>query len=96
MGGTVILAILTGSFEMVWNLLDMLQLLSYIKYINIDFPLNLNIYFEIFKLITISPLLKYLRVDDILSMLNEGIVPFLETENKFKDDEINAYFLSNF
>jgi len=66
MVGIGTIAIMTGSLEMVWNLLDMLQLLSYIKYVNIDFPLNLDTYFEIFKLVTISPLLKLLGVDSIL------------------------------
>ena len=48
-----IICILTGSFEMFWNLMDLLQYLSYIKYVNIQFPSNLNIYFEVFKLISI-------------------------------------------
>ena len=79
MVGIAALALMTGSLEMVWNLLDMLQLLSYIKYVNINFPLNLDIYFEIFKLVTISPLLKLLGVDFILSALNDGESPYIET-----------------
>lgn len=57
MAGIAALSIMTGSLEMFWNLLDMLQLLSYIKYVNITFPYNIDTYFEVFKLITISPFL---------------------------------------
>lgn len=96
MAGITALAILTGNLEMVWNLLDMLQFLSYLQYVNIAFPLNLDTYFEIFKLITISPLLEYLWIGNIFSVINDGETPFVETVNKFKEDEINAYFLSNF
>jgi len=84
--GIAAVAVMTGSLEMIWNLLDILQLLSYIKYINITFPLNLNTYFEIFKLISISPLLDILGIDAIFQEMNGGESPFVETINKFKED----------
>ena len=96
MVGIAAVAVMTGSLEIIWNLLDILQLLSYIKYINIIFPLNLNTYFEIFNLVSISPLLEILGVDAMLQAINGGESPFVETINKFKEDKINAYFLSNF
>lgn len=83
MGGIAAISALTGNLEIVWNLLDMLQLHSYIKFINISFPYNLDTYFEIFKLITISPLVNYLGIDKILSFLNGGVAPILATANKF-------------
>lgn len=60
--------IVTGSFEIFWNLMDLLQYLSYIKYINIQFPTNLNIYFEVFKLISIQPLMEFTGISSIFSI----------------------------
>ncbi|CAD8093998.1 unnamed protein product [Paramecium sonneborni] len=42
-------SILFGGFEVFFNLLDTLQMLSYLKYINTPMPYNLQIYFELFR-----------------------------------------------
>ena len=79
MVGIAALALMTGSLEMVWNLLDMLQLLSYIKYVNINFPLHLETKIKKIKIETINQLIKLLDVDFILSALNDGESPYIET-----------------
>jgi len=53
--------------------------LSYIKYVNIQFPNNLNIYFDMFKLVTISPLMKTLGIDAFFNSLDGEATYFIKT-----------------
>ena len=46
--GLVILSILTGGVEIFYNLLDLLQVISYLKYINTQFPYNLETYLNLY------------------------------------------------
>ncbi|CAD8082958.1 unnamed protein product [Paramecium sonneborni] len=96
LAGLSSLCLLTGSSDIFWNLMDQLQYLSYIKYINIQFPNNLNIYFDVFKLITISPLMSTLGIDEIFNSLDGDATYYIPTSYKFHKDEINAYFFTNF
>lgn len=41
-------AILFGGIDIFYNLLDTIQMLSYLKYVNINFPYNLSSFFELF------------------------------------------------
>lgn len=90
------LSLITGSMDIFWNLLDQLQLLSYIKYVNIDFPLNLDTFFELFKIVSISPLLDLLGFNDFIRQLNGGEIPYQRPAQKFAQDSYNCYFLTNF
>jgi hypothetical protein len=44
--GVLITCALLGGFETVWSIIDLLQLLSYLKFINVDYPANIVTYFE--------------------------------------------------
>lgn len=77
------LSLITGSMDIFWNLLDQLQLLSYIKYVNIDFPLNLDTFFELFKIVSVSPLLDLLGFNDFIRLLNGGEIPYQRPTQKF-------------
>ncbi|CAD8104073.1 unnamed protein product [Paramecium primaurelia] len=90
------ICLLTGQSEIFWNLMDQLQYLSYVKYINIGFSPNLNIFFEVFQLITVSPLMEALGFQTFFDSLDGNRKYVIETSNKFKKDNINAYFLDNF
>ena len=94
--GVAGISVLTGSLGMLQNLLDQLQFLSYIKYVNIKFPRNLNIYFETFKLVSMGPVLRVLKIDQLLKLINEGSTSHIQPAPKFSQDNINAYFLNNF
>jgi proprotein convertase subtilisin/kexin type 5 len=41
-------AILFGGLDIFYNLLDTLQMLSYLKYVNTQFPYNLQSFFNLF------------------------------------------------
>ncbi|CAD8125624.1 unnamed protein product [Paramecium sonneborni] len=90
------ICLLTGQSDIFWNLMDQLQYLSYVKYINIQFSPNLNIYFELFKIITISPLISALGFETLFNSLDGEKQYFVQTKNKFLKDEVNAYFFTNF
>lgn len=43
-----------GNIGIFWNLLDILQELSYLKYINVAFPEQLQTYFALFDVFSIE------------------------------------------
>ncbi|CAD8162332.1 unnamed protein product [Paramecium pentaurelia] len=90
------ICLLTGQSEIFWNLMDQLQYLSYVKYINIGFSPNLDIFFDVFQLITVSPLMSALGFQKLVDSLDGNRNYVIETSNKFQKDDINAYFLNNF
>ncbi|CAD8089132.1 unnamed protein product [Paramecium sonneborni] len=96
LGSISTICLLTGQQEIFWNLMDQLQYLSYIKYINIQFSPNLNIFFDVFQLITVSPLISALGFQKFFDALDGNGNFTIETTNKFLLDDINAYFLLNF
>ncbi|CAD8057971.1 unnamed protein product [Paramecium sonneborni] len=91
-----LLSILTCNLDVFWNLLDMVQYLSYIKYINIQFPTNLNTFFNLFTIITLQPLLDFIHYQDIINLFCFGETIFIQTTNKFLEDNINAFYFYNF
>lgn len=42
----MVVAWLIGGNEMIWELLDMLQLLSYFQYMNVEYPYNVSLYLK--------------------------------------------------
>ncbi|CAD8044601.1 unnamed protein product [Paramecium primaurelia] len=49
LGGIAVIGLLMGSLEFYWNVLDNLQILSYITYINVNFPYMHNQFLDIFQ-----------------------------------------------
>lgn len=47
-GIVIFVAILCGCLSILWNILDIIQLFSYLKYLNVDFPQNMDEFFELF------------------------------------------------
>ncbi|CAD8125726.1 unnamed protein product [Paramecium sonneborni] len=90
------ICLLTGQSDIFWNLMDQLQYLSYVKYINIQFSPNLDIYFELFKIITISPLISASGFETLFNSLDGEEQYFVKTKSKFLKDDVNAYFFTNF
>ncbi|CAD8109512.1 unnamed protein product [Paramecium sonneborni] len=91
-----IIAFLCGNLEILWNLLDMLQQLSYMKYHNIQFPQHLQTYFEIFDVASFAPITQYFQIDLFLQNIFQFQIPYLPAKWKFLQYQINCYFLENF
>lgn len=60
---------MTGGLTLMWNMLDILQYLSYLQFINVPFPRNLDIYFDVFGLISIQPLLELTHLDSLINLV---------------------------
>ncbi|CAD8105125.1 unnamed protein product [Paramecium sonneborni] len=86
-GSSIILIILGNSLTF-WGILDALQQQSYLKFINVQYPQTLIIYFESSELISIQSLLNSItRLNRMAKVLE---FPYLESYEKFQFYEINA------
>ncbi|CAD8198174.1 unnamed protein product [Paramecium octaurelia] len=87
-------SILFGGVDIFYNLLDTLQMLSYLKYINTQFPYNLEQFFDMFGFAQLSFISKYF---DIAGLID----PYIDFENlksipkKISDDGYNSLFIIN-
>ncbi|CAD8193166.1 unnamed protein product [Paramecium pentaurelia] len=87
-------SILFGGLDIFYNLLDTIQLLSYLKYINLQFPYNLQTYFEIFGFAQLSFIQNYLNIEDFFSnyISLEELKPL---PKKIQDDNYSSIYLVN-
>ncbi|CAK94680.1 unnamed protein product (macronuclear) [Paramecium tetraurelia] len=87
-------AILFGGIDIFYNLLDTIQMLSYLKYVNTQLPFNLQEFFDFFGFAQLNFISKYLK-------LQELIEPFINYQNltpipqKIGDDDLNSLFIIN-
>ncbi|CAD8077791.1 unnamed protein product [Paramecium sonneborni] len=89
--GFAILAFLFGGLDIFWNLLDTLQILSYLKYLNVAYPYNLDAYFQLFGFAEFDFLKSNFSIEDLLSSSIEVQDPAL----KFKQEGYTSVFLIN-
>ncbi|CAD8127452.1 unnamed protein product [Paramecium sonneborni] len=87
-------AILFGGLDIFYNLLDTIQMLSYLKYINTQFPFNLQTFFDFFGFAQLSFFSKYLNLQELID-------PFIDYEDlkqipeKIQIDGLNSLFVIN-
>ncbi|CAK70855.1 unnamed protein product (macronuclear) [Paramecium tetraurelia] len=89
------IAFLAGNLEIIWYLLDMLQQLSYMKFYNLQFPENLQIYFEIFNIGQLTPITNTIQINVLLKSVFDFQIPIIPAKQKFAQYQINCYFLDN-
>ncbi|CAD8128680.1 unnamed protein product [Paramecium sonneborni] len=93
------LSLLAGNTIMLFNLLDLLQSLSYIRFMQYSFPPHLIQFLDAFTKISLKPILDYFRIDEILSSLNGGSLPFQskKSSNKYSNqlNQLNQFYLLN-
>ncbi|CAD8117483.1 unnamed protein product [Paramecium sonneborni] len=88
------IALLFGGLDIFYNLLDTIQILSYLKYINVSVPFNLQYFFNCFQFVQINFIQKYFNFEDLLNQ-------YLQNENfdtiplKIKQDELTPLFIIN-
>ncbi|CAD8172205.1 unnamed protein product [Paramecium pentaurelia] len=87
------LMLLLGRFQQIISLLNILQQQSFFKYLDVEYPQHVQIYFESLNFITLQPLLNYLNFPDLYS--NIFSKQFQESAGNFKEYQINVDFLSN-
>ncbi|CAK62555.1 unnamed protein product (macronuclear) [Paramecium tetraurelia] len=85
---------ITGGLNIFFNLLDSIQMLAYLKYLNIIFPYNLQMYFETFGFAEFDFLKEYISVQ--LTILD---FDFKMSENqpdqKFAEEGYSSLFVIN-
>ncbi|CAK58908.1 unnamed protein product (macronuclear) [Paramecium tetraurelia] len=92
-GGIGILAFFLGNSYIFSSILEVLQQQSYLRFVNVEFPINLFIYFESSNIITIEPILQFFKVDSLMAPIFNSI--YIESYEKLKFYEINADLLTN-
>ncbi|CAD8042898.1 unnamed protein product [Paramecium primaurelia] len=91
------LSFLIGNPEMFFNLLNLLQSFSYIRYVQYQFPPHLSQFLETYSKISLKLALDYLKVDQFLAQLNRGNYPQSKntTLQTNQINQINQIFLVN-
>ncbi|CAD8195876.1 unnamed protein product [Paramecium pentaurelia] len=92
------LALLSGNAIMFFNLLDLLQSLSYIKYMQYQFPPHLIEFLNTYTKVSLQPIMNYFQVDQLLVKLNGGTSPNQITQKsnrKISKNALNECYLVN-
>ncbi len=88
---------LTGSMGVFWNLIDVLQILAFILFLNVEFPINISQFFEIFEFANLD----FLPNIPVYLNLEYGWIPddFFDLYNiapiSFKNRDLSCFFLIN-
>ncbi|CAD8104762.1 unnamed protein product [Paramecium sonneborni] len=88
MAGVSSLALLSGNAVIFFNLLELLQSLSYVRYMQCKFPPNLNYFLNTYTKISMQPIFDYLKVDQVLEKLNGGSKQNQVTKKTLEDHNI--------
>ncbi|CAD8127667.1 unnamed protein product [Paramecium sonneborni] len=86
--------LLFGFSNLFLQILNILQYQQYLRYLNLQFPQNLSIYFELGDLLSSQTLMDYFHIGDFFSFfsINSRFQPSYE---KFEDYELNADLIQN-
>ncbi|CAD8154790.1 unnamed protein product [Paramecium octaurelia] len=91
------LAIVTGNVAMFVNLLDLLQSLSYLRYMQYQFPPHLIEFLNTYTKVSLQPILDQLKINELFIKMNGGTLPFQQKINKkqIQTSSLNQFFLMN-
>ncbi|CAK69779.1 unnamed protein product (macronuclear) [Paramecium tetraurelia] len=93
LGSFAIFAFLLGSPQQFLEILDILQFYSYLKFINVEYPENLYIYFQSSELISVDPILQFLGIKD--NFEDQLGINIIEGFGKFDQYKTNADLITN-
>ncbi|CAD8131035.1 unnamed protein product [Paramecium sonneborni] len=92
--GIVVASLILGSGDLFVEILAILQFQQYLKYINLQYPENLEIYFSLYDLITIQPLLELIYFPQLLQFID--FQPYQEySQGKFNFYKQNSNLIIN-
>ncbi|CAD8093432.1 unnamed protein product [Paramecium sonneborni] len=91
------LSLLTGNAIMFFNLLDLLQSLSYIKYMQYSFPPHLMQFLNTYTKVSLQPILERFQIEELFRSLNGGSLPFKSTSQstQIQANPLNQFYLLN-
>ncbi|CAD8096148.1 unnamed protein product [Paramecium sonneborni] len=93
LGCNSVLMLLLGDPQSSLAIFDILQFQSYLRFINIEFPQNIQIYFESSDFVTLTPVLVKLNIFDLFNNLFG--YEHLDSIGKFQQYQLNADLLTN-
>ncbi|CAD8134962.1 unnamed protein product [Paramecium octaurelia] len=93
LSGFGVLCLLFGQLASFLEILDILQYQSYLRFINVEFPQNLYIYFQSSDFVQIQNILINFRIEETLNLFiyQDNI----QSKGKFYEYQLNADLLSN-
>ncbi|CAD8155199.1 unnamed protein product [Paramecium pentaurelia] len=65
--GLAAFSLIIGGLHIFWNLLDILQLISYLQFFNIIYPYNVDTYFRLFDFAQFDFLKIFLNIEDLVN-----------------------------
>jgi len=97
MGASLLGTLLIGASGALWSLLSLAQFIGYFMYMNIEYPLQMNLFFEILGFTSWdfmpNPLEK--MTEDMAGDVLDDNDPRYLPPQKFIDNEVNAFFIEN-
>jgi hypothetical protein len=97
LGASLVGTLAIGASGSLWSLLSFSQFIGYFIYMNIEYPLQVNLFFEILQFSSWSFLpnpLKSLTEDMATDVSNDNDPRYFPPQ-KFVDNDIDAYFIEN-
>ncbi|CAK57394.1 unnamed protein product (macronuclear) [Paramecium tetraurelia] len=92
------LALATGNAILFFNMLDLLQSLSYIRFMQYQFPPHLQQFLDTYTKVSLKPILDYFQVDSLIAKLNGGSLPYQSSRSSTSTPSINTlncYYIMN-
>ncbi|CAD8148962.1 unnamed protein product [Paramecium octaurelia] len=65
--GLAIISLIIGGLHIFWNLLDILQLISYLQFFNVIYPYNVETYFKLFDFAQFDFMKMFLNIEDLVN-----------------------------
>ncbi|KAM3140819.1 hypothetical protein pb186bvf_007046 [Paramecium bursaria] len=92
----VVLAIIIGGVDIFWNLLDLLQLLSYTLFIDTQYPYNLQTFLNLFKFGQLQFLSNLIYIQSFINVLTDApSIPQQKPKGKFSLQYNDTLFINN-
>ncbi|CAK86712.1 unnamed protein product (macronuclear) [Paramecium tetraurelia] len=88
------ISLVSGESSFVVETLNLLQYQSFLRYINVDYPENLNVYFQAQELLSVSSYLQYFQIDDYLNLITRKEKQ-IDLNGKFQQYKIEADLFTN-
>ncbi|CAD8198419.1 unnamed protein product [Paramecium octaurelia] len=90
-----VISLISGESSVVVEIFSILQYQSFLRYINVEYPENLSIYFQAQDLLSITSYLKFFQIEDLLNLITRKEQKSLDLSGKFKEYNIDADLFTN-
>ncbi|CAK94692.1 unnamed protein product (macronuclear) [Paramecium tetraurelia] len=90
-----IISLISGESSVVVEIFNILQYQSFLRFINVEYPENLFIYFQAQDLLSITSYLQFFQLDDFLNLITRKELENVNVRGKFKVYNIDADLFTN-